>query len=81
MECLEYENEKKGVGSVRIWDKGEMEWITAEGRTMRMNLWGEKMRGTYQIVEIEERKGIMYKLPVIIRKPLWVRADTLVVVK
>lgn len=46
-----------GAGIVKIWDKGEYNLIKREKNKIEIELYGEKIKGSYVILFFKEEKG------------------------
>lgn len=43
-----------GAGEVLIWDKGKYELIERSENKIKFRLYGEKLKGTYQLIKFKE---------------------------
>jgi bifunctional non-homologous end joining protein LigD len=51
-----------GAGTVKIWDNGEYTLVSREPKALKFELYGEKLKGEYFLVNFKEKNWLLYKI-------------------
>lgn len=51
-----------GAGTVEIWDKGKFVLKEKNAKAMKFEMRGEKLKGDYALVKMEEKNWLLYKI-------------------